>query len=239
MFLLDLTLPTPAENLALDQALLDAGEGGHLAGETLRLWESPQPIVVLGRSSRVADEVNVAACRAREIPILRRSSGGTAIVAGPGCLMYALVLSYQRRPELRPIDAAHCFVLSAIAAALRPLVGAIEHRGTSDLAIGERKCSGNSMRCAREHFLYHGTVLYDFPLELIAECLTMPSRQPEYRQGRSHREFVTNIPLTAANLRGALQNVFGATIPMTSWPHALTETLALEKYATAEWTNRH
>jgi lipoate-protein ligase A len=235
MFILDLTLPTPAENLALDEALLDAAEAGELAGETLRLWESPRPMVVLGRSSRVADEVNVEACRARDIPILRRSSGGTAIVAGPGCLMYAVVLSYARRPELRAIDAAHCFVLSTIAAALRSFVPDISHRGTSDLAIGDRKCSGNSMRCKREHFLYHGTLLYDFPLELISECLTMPPRQPDYRRGRGHGDFVTNLPLSAGGLSEAVQAAFGAVDLLDSWPVARMQQLVSEKYVTSGW----
>ena len=45
--LLDLTLRTPEENLALDEALLAAAEAS--AGrETLRFWESPVPFVVLG-----------------------------------------------------------------------------------------------------------------------------------------------------------------------------------------------
>ena len=94
---LDLTLPTPAENLACDEALLEWAEEQDRDWEFLRLWESPQPVVVVGRSSRIALEVCGDACRERDIPILRRSSGGAAIVAGPGCLMYALVLN--PRPE--------------------------------------------------------------------------------------------------------------------------------------------
>ena len=43
MRLLDLTLPDPAENLALDEALLLAAEGG--GPEVLRLWEQPTPAV--------------------------------------------------------------------------------------------------------------------------------------------------------------------------------------------------
>ena len=87
MRLLDLTLPTPQENLALDEALLDWAEESDPNGELLRLWESPQPIVVVGRSSRVRQEVHQAACADCGIPILRRSSGGAAVVVGPGCLM--------------------------------------------------------------------------------------------------------------------------------------------------------
>lgn len=99
----DHPLPTPAENLAFDEALLEWAEENVPDGEFLRLWESPTPMVVVGRSSRVAKEVNEAFCRQENIPILRRSSGGAAIVTGPGCLMYAVVLSYTKRPELKDI----------------------------------------------------------------------------------------------------------------------------------------
>ena len=83
----------PAENLALDEALLLTAEEEKRQQEVLRLWEPRQPFVVLGSSSRIAAEVRLDGCRDRGIPVLRRTSGGAAIVAGPGCLMYALVLS--------------------------------------------------------------------------------------------------------------------------------------------------
>ena len=167
---LDLTLPTAAENLALDEALLEEAESAAAPTETLRLWESPQPLVVVGRSSRIDAEVRVDACRASGIPILRRASGGAAVVAGPGCLMYALVLSYRLQPRLRVLSQAHHYVLDTLAAALEPLAPGVQCRGTSDLALGTRKFSGNSARCRRDHLLYHGTLLYDFPLELIDRC---------------------------------------------------------------------
>ena len=59
MDLLELTLPTPAENLALDEALLLEAESG--AGEVLRLWEWPAPAVVLGSGCKLAEDVDVAA----------------------------------------------------------------------------------------------------------------------------------------------------------------------------------
>ena len=130
-----LTLETPAANLALDEALLDAAEAEGPKAEVLRLWESPQPFAVLGRSSRVELEVDATECSARGIPVLRRSSGGAAIVAGPGCLMYAVVLSYDLRPEARGIHASHAYVLDRIAGALRSHVGTVERAGTSDLVL--------------------------------------------------------------------------------------------------------
>ena len=106
MKLLDLTLPSPAENLALDEALLEAAEAGELAGDVLRLWEMPQPAVIVGRSSRLAEEVDAPAVRAAQVPVLRRASGGAAVVVGPGCLMYSVVLRYEGREHVIDLQTA-------------------------------------------------------------------------------------------------------------------------------------
>lgn len=232
---LDLTLPTPTENIALDEALLEDAEAAAIPTETLRLWESPQPLVVVGRSSHIETEVRVAACHAAGVPILRRASGGAAIVAGPGCLMYALVLSYRLRPHLRVLSQAHNTVLSTLASALEPLVSDVQCRGTSDMALGALKFSGNSARCRREYLLYHGTLLYDFPLELIERCLSMPPRMPDYREHRPHGGFVTNLPLRAEAIRQSLVAAWDAREPCNAWPAERTAQLVAEKYSRPEW----
>jgi lipoate-protein ligase A len=235
---LDLTLHAHEENLALDEALLDEAEQSDGPTETLRIWEPGEEMVVVGRSSVVEDEARVETCRRRGVPILRRASGGAAVLVGPGCLMYAVVLSYRRRPELARLDHAHRFVLGALAAALGRLVPGIACQGTSDLAIAGRKFSGNSLRCKRRHLLYHGTLLYDFPLGRISEFLKMPSRQPAYRQSRAHDEFVTNLPLEADAIRQTLRSAFSADAPPEAWPQERTAALVVEKYARPSWNLR-
>lgn len=235
MKLLDLTLPTPAENLALDEALLDAAEVGELQDEVLRLWEPAGAMVVVGRSSRVAEEVHLEACRAANVPILRRSSGGAAIVTGPGCLMYSVVLRYDGRQHLRMIDQAHAHVLGIVAAAVGKLVRGVVRRGTSDLAIGNRKFSGNSLRCKREHLLYHGTLLYDFDLPLVGRLLRMPPRVPEYRDGRPHAEFVMNVSVPQVELKSGLAAEFAAKEPLDEWPDDAVRRLAGDRYAQDSW----
>jgi lipoate-protein ligase A len=281
MKLLDLTLPSPAENLALDEALLNAAEANPEQDEILRLWEPEcgpavpagqelpsdvafrvlhpigQPttggvdwrptsdrggrttlfpyFVVVGRSSQVAIEVNLAACRQLGAGVLRRSSGGAAVVAGPGCLMYAVVLSYERRPHLRMLDQAHHYVLSTVAQAIRGLGLEVEQRGTSDLVWGDRKVSGNSLRCKRDHFLYHGTVLYNFDLPRIGELLGSPPRQPDYRRNRPHHEFLANLPATGPALRAAIAEAFGASQPLAEWPQDATRRLVASRYGRDDW----
>lgn len=235
---LDLTLPTPEENLALDEALLEDAEAAGRPRETLRIWEPSDVAVIVGRSSHVAREVNLDACHRRSVPILRRTSGGAAVVIGRGCLMYALVLSYQRRPDMQAIDRAHRVVLGTIAAALRTHVRDVSRRGTSDLAVGEFKVSGNSVRCKREHLLYHGTLLHRFPLNLFGELLAMPPRVPEYRAGRGHEQFVRNLSIDAGELRRALVQAWQADETLVSWPKELTRRLVAEKYSQREWNER-
>ena len=232
---LDLTLPTPAENVALDEALLDWAEEENDEWECLRLWESPVPIVVVGRSTRVKLEIHELACRRRGIPVLRRSSGGAAIVAGPGCLMYAVVLSYQLRPELKDIRRAHAYVLNRLATSLSVYGVPVAHAGTSDLAAADRKFSGNSLRAKRSHLLYHGTLLYNFDLGLIESCLRMPPRVPDYRGGRSHRDFVTNLPITRQSLIDAVDAAWPTQGALSNWPIERVSDLVAARLARDSW----
>ncbi|MBC7852529.1 MAG: lipoate--protein ligase family protein [Pirellulaceae bacterium] len=239
MLLLDLTLPTPDENLALDEALLDAAEDADTPVEVLRFWEADRSVVVLGRSSKAAEEAQLELCKNAGVPVLRRCSGGAAIVAGPGCLMYAVVLSYELHPELRALDLAHRYVLSRLREALLPLVAGVQIRGTSDLTVGESKFSGNSLRCKRSHLLYHGTLLYDFDVSLFDKYLGPAPRQPAYRKGRTHRQFVTNIPLSSAEMKQAVSSAFQASRNLTRWPREMVHHLVQERYSEESWNQRH
>jgi lipoate-protein ligase A len=238
MLILNLTLDTPAENLALDEALLLVAEESSGPQEVVRIFEPRQTFVVLGSSSRHGIEANGQACAADGVPILRRPSGGAAIVTGPGCLMYAVVLSYEHHPHLAAIDEAHRYVLSRLATAIGRRIPGVAPAGVSDLAIRNRKFSGNSMRAKRRHLLYHGTLLYDFPLALVGRFLGAPPRQPEYRANRSHSEFVTNLPIGREALCEAVQEAFDAKETLAEWPRDKTARLVEEKYARDEWNRR-
>lgn len=235
MRLVDHTCEDLAENLALDEALLEESESIPDGAEWLRIWEPYSPLVVLGRSSRIESEVNLEVCRREGIPVYRRASGGATIVTGPGCLMYAVVLNYERSPHLRLVDAAHRHVLGMLAAALAPLIRGASHVGTSDLAVNGRKFSGNSLRARREHLLYHGTLLYSFPLPLISTCLATAPRQPAYRAGRSHDQFVMNLGVKLEQLRAAVLGAFGPTVKADVVPWGRTKALADQKYRRREW----
>jgi lipoate-protein ligase A len=237
MRFLDLTLPTPAENLALDEALLLEAEAGR-GGEVLRLWEWPHPAVILGAGCRLAEDVDEAACRDDGVPILRRASGGGTVLLGPGCLLYGLVLDYERDPALRDISASYEFILDRIRAALADVMPGLGLAGTSDLAVGGRKVSGNAQQRKQRHLLHHGTLLYDFDLGRVGRYLHPPGRQPDYRDRRDHAAFLMNLPTPRAELSRRLRTAWQAEDETTGWPREHVRRLSAEKYTRPEWTRR-
>lgn len=244
MFLVHQTLATPAANLALDEVLLELVASGSVPADgVLRFWESPRPFVVLGRGSRVADEVDLGDCQRLGVAVLRRVSGGMSIVTGPGCLMYAVA---ARKPADigSHIDRLHAYVLERMARALRTLDPAVAHVGTSDLALRQpdgtlQKFSGNSLRLTGEAFLYHGTLLYDFDLGLLPLCLETPPREPAYRAGRPHVAFVTNFPATAEQLAAAIAEEWQAGENNLQWSNTRLDELCRDRYEQADWNLEH
>lgn len=247
MKLLNLTLASPAENLACDEALLHGNET--TGGEILRFWEPREYFVVVGYANKVESEVNVAACQARGIPIFRRCSGGGTVLQGPGCLNYTLILQIGAHSSLANISSANRFIMERNREAVEPEVRSREPEvriavcGHTDLAlvtrhrsqVTYRKFSGNSQRRHKRALLFHGTFLLHFDLPLINEVLRMPSQQPDYRNGRDHTGFLINLAVPAARLRTALGKAWDAAEESPDFPEAETRRLAAEKYSTAKW----
>jgi lipoate-protein ligase A len=133
------------------------------------------------------------------------------------------------------LDEAHRYVLGTVLDALRPLVAKADRQGTSDLTLDNAKISGNSMRCRRRTFLYHGTLLYDFSLSLVDECLRIPPRQPDYRRSRTNRSFLANLPISVHDLRRALIDAWGATPTDRDWPRHRVQELVATRYSQPDW----
>jgi len=238
MLFIDSTLPTVAANLAVEEALLELAEQGNWDREYLRIWQAHEVFAVIGRGSKYSQEVNASACENAGISVFRRGSGGAAIVAGPGCLLYAVMLSLRLRPELQMVDVAHEFVMQQMVAALKPIAPQLTFAGTCDLVIDGRKVSGNSLRVRRDWLLYHGTLLLDMDLQDIDRYLNHPPREPEYRRHRNHHDFVANIGCSAEVASQRLQQQWQAEAGEVELPLAMTDELVMQKYTQDSWNKQ-
>lgn len=234
----DLTLPTPEENLGCDEALLELCEAGQADG-LLRFWEPGRYFVVLGYANKTATEVNLPFCQRNTIPVLRRCTGGGAVLQGPGVLNYSLVLPLDAAGPFHSIPATNDFILKRHQSALAVLLRApVETRGQTDLAVGGLKFSGNAQRRRQRALIFHGSFLLQLDLDLVEKALPLPSRQPDYRLHRSHTDFLLNLHAPAAALKTALLNAWNVTEPLTDIPFDRLAVLAREKYARDEWNFR-
>lgn len=235
MLLLNHSLPTPQQNLALDEALLEACEAGEIESEVLRFWTSPEHFIVLGYTGKVEREVHRGQCEEDGVPILRRCTGGGTVLQGPGCMNYALVMCIQGG-SMAGISQTNTFVTEKNAQALGQLLGQnVQRRGDTDLAENERKFSGNAQKRKQKFLLFHGTFLLDFDLPLIAKYQQQPQSQPEYRAQRDHLDFVRNINLPEADVQTALCEAWSASQPLEKLPLVRVEQLIAEKYSRDDW----
>ena len=238
MKFLDLTLDQAAANLACDEALLEMIDRDPAQEDCLRLWEAQSHFVVLGHSNAWRLEVDGAACREHGVPILRRVSGGGTVLQGPGCLNYSLILK-QSGQTLGNITNTFAFVLDRHRSMIERLCGGKSRAdGVSDLTYNGLKFSGNAQYRKARAVLVHGTFLLSFDLALIQRCLRVPAKQPAYRAGRPHREFVTNLPVDRGAVRQALRAAWAACSLQQYVPWARIEQLVHERYGTAAWSEK-
>lgn len=235
MKLCDLTLGTPEENLACDEALLDLCEAGS-GDELLRLWTPPRYFVVVGYANKAATEVNLAFCRQFNIPVLRRCTGGGTVLQGPGVLNYSLILRIDDARPVRSIAATNEFILKRHSEVLGKLLQApVEFRGHTDLAVGGLKFAGNAQRRHQRFLLFHGSFLLHLDMDLLEKILPLPSRQPDYRVNRSHADFLMNLRVPDYKIKAALIKAWDASGVLDPIPWDQITLLAREKYALDEW----
>lgn len=182
------------------------------APPVVRVEAAREVVVVLPRSRDPHREVFLDRCREDRVPVVLRPSGGGAVVLSPGVVAASALLAVPAgvvfpEPIFRALGAL-------VAGALETLgVGTVGTRGVSDLCVGDRKVAGSSLRLWRARALYQVSVLVEPDLNLMDRYLRHPSREPAYRAGRCHRDFVAPLcdlapgispPLVADTLAAAL-----------------------------------
>jgi lipoate-protein ligase A len=185
-----------------DFALLSASRAD------VRVWSSAQAAVVLGASRDVAAEVDEAACKRLGVAVVRRASGGGTVFVGPGTLQYAIAVPHPAGAEPPSLTQFRRISNEAVLAALAGAAVAMQLRqdDCGDLRAGDRKVAGFAMRRIRQATMLHGTLLVQVDLDVVASVLRHPAREPDWRRGRSHAEFIANLgPVDASAFEAKLR----------------------------------
>ncbi|HLX62635.1 MAG TPA: biotin/lipoate A/B protein ligase family protein [Planctomycetota bacterium] len=249
--LLIFNAPNPAVDLALEEAIQLCVEE-KASPNTWRLWQAVQPALILGTGQEHAREANLENVRAENVPLLRRHSGGGAVVIGPGVINYSAFYRFADLPGSETIRGAMYAALKPLTALLESWGLRVKEAGLSDLAVlgadgTLRKIAGNSQARKRRSVVVHGTLLADPDWARMERLLKFPSMPPEYRAGRGHRGFLTSlkecgVPFDFETFAQELAKHLPSDIMVERSPSAdelkRAKQLLDEKYSRDEWNLR-
>lgn len=193
-----------------------------------KFWVPSSRALVVGHSQEVEREIDVAAAGRDGIPVHRRMGGGGAVLLSPACFCVGLRFAKKKGRTLHDYFEAGSTVIKKAVYASLGLV--LVNRGLSDLAhegpAGPRKVAGCSLYMPRDFALYLASVLVAPDFREIETYLAHPSKEPDYREGRSHGDFLAGLqqlagrPVASADmlepLEKALQEGLGAELDWNS-----------------------
>jgi len=173
-----------------DEIALKAIEEGHKC--FVDIYEYKKIDVVLGKSISLNPDINIEACQEEGVALLRRKGGGGAVVLSPGVWVITACYANSRKDINVPWVLER--IALTIAEGLEQVTDVrISLNGMGDLCIGDKKILGSSLYCGRGAVLYQGSLMVNNDLNYIFRLLNHPSKEPEYRRGRRHEDFVTTL----------------------------------------------
>ncbi len=192
------------ENMAIDEAVLISADSGRSV-PTLRFYGWSPPAVSLGYFQNYRSEVNLANCRSLGIDIVRRPTGGKAVLH-ENEITYSIVSTKDNPLFPDSILGTYKVISSCLVQALASMgvaasISKRDHQNNDsnpcksicfsepsrfELLVSGRKICGSAQVRAKNAFLQHGSLLLAFDPERAIQVLTS-HREPglSQRLGRS------------------------------------------------------
>ncbi len=252
------------ENMAIDEAIFRENQRTD-STPTLRFYSWSPPSVSLGYFQAARKEVNVEACRTYSVDIVRRPTGGKAVLH-ENDLTYAVIAS-EHNPLFPPdILGTYKVISDCIAGGLAELgiEAEMEDSGRSyqddslkaacfsspsryELLAKRKKICGSAQLRSKGIFLQHGSILLDFnPAKTCA--LLLPEEGDRSRQTEKLRRSVTSIyeqvgaPVPVENICRVMKKSFEKVLYiklvegcLTAHEESLKLRLMNDKYMTDRW----
>lgn len=155
------------------------------------VWQPLEPVIVLGQSNSVETSICTKAVAEAGIRVTKRPSGGETVILTPSTIAFTVARHFPVMIHFRDFFR---MVNSAVIDGLADMgVTQLGAKGISDITIGNRKILGSSMRKVNDKLVYHAVLNLSEDPALFGIYLLHPRREPDYRAGRSHNDFVTSV----------------------------------------------
>jgi lipoate-protein ligase A len=155
------------------------------------VWEPGFLCIVLGQSNGLEESVYLENAGADGVPVYKRPSGGETVVLSPKTLVISILKQGDRfKSPARYFKSCSEKIIRALhTLGIRDL----KADGISDICIGNKKILGSSIYRNKDRVLYHAVLNRAESAGTIERYLKHPVREPVYRGGRRHRDFVTSL----------------------------------------------
>jgi len=249
-----------AWNMAVDEVLLDGVAAG-TTPPTLRFYEWMPPCLSLGYFQPF-DVVDVDGCRALGIEVVRRPTGGRAIlhdreltysVALPASLLghdggvlpsyYRLSLALQ--DGLSGLGVPATLAPESVGSSGQHGPVCFDRPSAHEILLNGRKLVGSAQMRRGGGLLQHGSILIEPRIDQLTACLRLPegtgSRSIEDGIAGLAALGVTDATQIAATIGAAFARSFGVNLVEATLQPAekvAARALARSKYQSAGWTER-
>lgn len=235
---------TPAMNTALDEVLTRAVGSGDRA-PTLRFWAWSNRAVILGRFQSVRNEVQLENARSNQVDIVRRISGGGAMLIEPeGAITYSLYAPPSLVRDLS-FGESYAFLDSWIVAGLRDLGIDAWYEPLNDITSSGGKIGGAAQARRFGAVMHHATMAYDMTPALLLSVLRIGQEKLSDKGFTSAAKRVgplrqqTELPRETIvdSFARKFVDITGATPgTITAEERSEAEELARSKFTNDEWT---
>jgi lipoate-protein ligase A len=224
-----------AYNMALDEAMLLLHEAG-VTPPTLRVYSWNTPTLSLGYTQKTCQEVNLAACQQYGVAVVRRPTGGRAVLHDRE-VTYSVVLptTFSSGPDThtghyRRIGLALATALQRLGLAVhleRSRLSAHAPRTAAspacfaaiaryELSAAGKKIVGSAQKRLQRTLLQHGSIPLHMERQRLFECLQVPPEQRHLLVQEAYTTMtavneIAPMPVTADVIHQALRLGFGET----------------------------
>jgi lipoate---protein ligase len=168
----------------------------------IMVWQPEFPVIVVGQSNSPENYVLVEKALLDGIAVMKRPSGGETVVLTPRMFVVSLILKGNKLPKSSDFfSSINNFLIKGLNKAG---LENVKYRGISDLAVENKKIMGSSIYRKPGMLFYHAVFNFGESPDYIASYLKHPVREPDYRKGRLHSDFVTT--LEAVGIKETLSN---------------------------------
>ena len=184
--------------------------------EKWSFWIPDDYYLVLGQSNKAEKSLYLDLVEKDNIKVVKRPSGGESVILSPKTLVISvrLITDKMENPQIsfRKINGLIIRALGELG------VTDLHYKGISDISIGEKKILGSSIYRKKNIVFYHAVLNLSENTELISKYLRHPGKEPDYRKGRDHSEFVTSLTekgflINPSQLIKKIEKVFTEELP--------------------------